>query len=320
MIDDLAVRARNLTIQYFGRAVGLYAPLYISNYCDNLCLYCGFNQKQNIPRKKLLPAEIEKECRALARTGLQNILILTGESRSHSPVSYIKEAVLAAGRHFPNISLEIYPLETEEYRELFLAGADGVTIYQETYDRESYQKLHPAGKKKDFDYRFEAPARIARAGMRRLSLGILLGLSDWRQDLKALFDHLRCLEKKYPGVEYSLSFPRLQKVRGDSNDYCPVSDREMTEIIARTRLAFPRVGINLSTREPADFRDRIFEFGVTRLSAGSLTSVGGYGRNDDKGPGQFEVSDRRSLAEIKAMLVKKGYDPVITDWRRIPNE
>ena len=195
-----------------------------------------------------------------------------------------------------------------------------MTIYQETYDREIYQKLHPAGKKRDFDYRFEAPERIAQAGMRHISLGILLGLSDWRQDLKALFDHLRYLEKKYPGVEYSLSFPRLQKVRGDSNDYYPVSDREMMEIIARARLTFPRVGINLSTRESADFRDRIFEFGVTRLSAGSLTSVGGYDRNDDKGPGQFDVSDRRSLGEIKAMLIKKGYDPVITDWRRIPNE
>jgi len=318
MIEDLATKAKNLTRQYFGRAISLYAPIYISNYCDNHCLYCGFSQRHDIPRKKLSMTEIEKECQTLAATGLQNILILTGESRLQSPVSYIKEAVLAASRYFPNISLEIYPLETAEYHELFLAGADGVTIYQETYDREVYKRLHPAGKKRDYDYRYESPERIAQAGMRHLSLGILLGLTDWRQDLKALFAHLRNLEKKYPGVEYSLSFPRLQKVAGDANDYQPISDQEMMEIIATTRLMFPRVGINLSTRESAAFRDQIFEFGITKLSAGSSTKVGGY--NDREGIGQFNINDKRSLNDVKEMLIKKGYDPVITDWRRIGNE
>ncbi|KAF0134726.1 MAG: thiamine biosynthesis ThiH [Candidatus Saganbacteria bacterium] len=318
MTNDLATRAKKLTRQYFGRAISLYAPLYISNYCDNHCLYCGFSRRHDISRKKLSAQEIEKECQTLAKTGLQNILILTGESRLQSPVSYIKEAVLVAGKYFPNISLEIYPLETKEYCELFLAGADGVTIYQETYDREVYKQLHPAGKKRDYDYRYQAPEKIAQAGMRHLSLGILLGLADWREDLKALFEHLRYLEKKYPGVEYSLSFPRLQKVAGDTNDYQPISDQVMLSIIATTRLMFPRVGINLSTRESAQFRDQILEFGVTKLSAGSSTRVGGY--NDNEGTGQFTINDERSLVEVKEMLTKKGYDPVITDWRQIGNE
>jgi 2-iminoacetate synthase len=318
MIEELAFAARDMTIRHFGRIISLYAPLYISNYCDNHCVYCGFHSGRDIPRKKLSSSELEAECRALAGTGIQNILILTGESRIHSPVTYIKESALTAKKYFPNIGLEIYPLETEEYRELYLAGVDGITLYQETYNREVYQKLHVSGEKRNYDYRYDAPFRMAEAGIRHISLGILLGLSDWREDIQHLFSHLKLLWRKYPGIEYSLSFPRLQIVTDDSFKYHKVTDLDMLKIITSARLLFPRVGINLSTRENPAFRDKIIGFGVTRMSAGSSTCVGGYYNSSDSH--QFTVNDRRSLAQIKTMLIDKGYDPVITDWRSITNE
>ncbi len=319
LLEELAASALKLTRQQFGRTIGLYAPLYISNHCDNHCVYCGFHSKMNIPRNRLSLEEIEKECRAVKNNGIRSILILTGESRIYSPVAYIKESIAIAKKYFPDIALEIYPLETEEYRELYLAGADGAALYQETYDEEIYKKLHLAGKKKDYHYRFHAPERMAEAGIRHISLGILLGLANWREDIFALFTYFDYLWKKYPGVEYSLSFPRVQKTSGNSFDCAEVSDSDMLKIIVCARLLFPRAGINLSTRERPAFRDNILGFGVTRMSAGSRSTVGGY--SEKKGENeQFTLNDRRSPAEIKSMLVEKGYDPVITDWRSIPNE
>lgn len=321
LLEELAQASRDLTRQYFGRAIGLYAPLYISNYCENQCAYCGFQAHSGIARKKLTYDEIDKECEALAATGIRSCLILTGESRYHSPPSYIGEAIAIAGRYFPDIALEVYPLETDEYRELYLAGADGVTLYQETYNRARYDELHLAGPKKNFDYRFQTPERIAKAGVRHISMGALLGLADWREDVPELFKHMRYLEKKYPGVEYSLSFPRLRRVADDDRRYFDVSDRDMVKIVCTARLLFPRMGINISTRETAEFRDQIIEFGITKMSAGSLTSVGGYGESKKQyQDGQFQVHDRRTLAEIKSMLISKGYDPVVTDWRNIVNQ
>lgn len=321
LTEDLAQMARNVTRQYFGRVVSLYAPLYISNFCRNKCAYCGFQVQSRVARKKLTFAEIDNECAALAALGIRGCLILTGESRYHSPPSYIREAITIAGRYFPNVSLEVYPLETEEYEEMFRAGADGVTLFQETYDRKRYDELHLAGPKKNYDYRVQAPERIARAGFRHISMGALLGLTDWREDVLKLFTHVRYLEKKFPGVEYTLSFPRLRPVANDTRDYFDVSDRDMVKIICAARLIFPRAGINLSTRESADFRDRIIELGITKMSAGSLTSVGGYAdmKKEDAENGQFQVHDPRSLAEIKSMLAQRGYDPVVTDWRNIVN-
>lgn len=322
LTEELAQMARSVTRQYFGRVVSLYAPLYISNYCRNQCTYCGFQVQTRIARKKLTFVEIEKECKALAASGMRGCLILTGESRYHSPPSYIREAITIAGRHFPNVSLEVYPLETEEYAEMYRAGADGVTLFQETYDRKRYDELHLAGPKKNYDYRVQAPERIAKAGFRHISMGALLGLTDWREDILKLFTHVRYLEKKYPGVEYTLSFPRLRPVANDNRSYFEVSDRNMVKIICTARLIFPRAGINLSTRENAEFRDRIIELGITKMSAGSLTSVGGYAdmKREDPQDGQFQVHDSRSLAEIKSMLIRRGYDPVVTDWRNIVNQ
>jgi 2-iminoacetate synthase len=321
LLEELARAARAVTRQYFGWAMSLYAPLYISNFCQNRCAYCGFQAGHTeVARSKLSLADIERECEALAATGIRSCLILTGESRLHSPPSYIGEAVAIAGRYFPNVALEVYALETEEYRALYHAGADGVTMFQETYDRARYSELHPAGPKRDYDYRYQAPARMAEAGFRHIGMGPLLGLTDWREEIPMFFRHVRYLERTYPGVEYTLSFPRIRPVANDPGQYFEVCDRDMVKIIAAGRLLFPRAGINLSTREDAGFRDRIIDLGVTKMSAGSLTSVGGYGdREGQERDGQFEVHDQRSLAGIKAMLVRKGYDPVVTDWRNIVN-
>lgn len=321
LLEGLARASREVTRRYFGYAISLYAPLYISNYCENDCAYCGFQAHARIARKKLDSEDIRSECRTLYEKGIRSILILTGESRKHSPVSYIREAVVTARAFFPNIALEVYPLETEEYHDLFVAGVDGVTLYQETYNRERYAEVHPAGRKRDYDYRRNAPERMAKAGIRHISLGVLLGLSDWREDVPSLFEHLRWLEARYPGVEYSLSFPRLQKIAHDDHQYFTVSDADMLKLICTARLLFPRVGINLSTRERAAFRDYVFEFGVTRMSAGSSTKVGGYAhRESDEGDTQFHVNDTRSLDEVRTMLAGRGFDPVITDWRNITNE
>ncbi len=318
-IEHLAQHAQTTTRQYFGRAMSIYAPLYLANYCDNYCLYCGFQHDRPVARKKLDGPEMRAEMEKIAAMGIRNILLLTGESRTKTPVSYIKEAVLQASQYFPSISLEIYPLEEAEYRELFLAGVDGVTVYQETYDKERYKFLHPKGKKADYDYRYATPERIARSGIRAISLGVLLGLSETAADIFNLFNHLQWLEKNYPGVEYSLSFPRIIPITPSPLDYVQVSDLMLIKLICLARILFPRVGINLSTREQGTFRDHAVMLGVTKISAASKTNVGGYSSGDAKDP-QFEVMDSRSVVEITDMLKQKGLDPVFTDWRHITNE
>lgn len=306
--------AYQITRQYFGKAIGIYAPLYLSNYCENECLYCGFNAGVKIQRKKLNSAEITAECETLKKLGIQNILLLTGESRSQTPPEYLLTAVQIAKKYFPSISLEVYPLDTEEYRELNKAGVDGITIYQETYDREIYKRVHRSGKKMDYEYRIKAPERIAEAGIRTINMGVLLGLADWRNDTRALFDHLNLMLQKYSGIEYGLSFPRIQTWTGCSFDFKPVNDQEMIDIITTARNLFPRIDINLSTRESPQFRDNVLALGVTRISAGSVTTVGGYNQKNSN-DGQFSVNDNRTLDKIKEMIKEKGFDPVITSWR-----
>lgn len=315
-LETLAREAQRITRQNFGRTISLYAPLYLANYCENQCLYCGFSARLRIQREKLGPEQIAAECAALAATGIQNILLLTGESHKHTPLGYLLAAAEVVKKYFPSISIEVQPMETEEYRALVEAGVDGLAVYQETYDRELYARLHPAGRKRNFQYRFETPARAAQAGIRQISLGALLGLGDWRPDVEALFGHLNALESEYPGVDFSLSFPRMLPVEGAVQP-CIVSDADMVRILCVARILFPRVGINLSTREPARFRDHVFPLGVTRMSAGSATTVGGYAQSLQGHDAQFSISDERSLAEIKTMLLNKEYDPVFTDWRRM---
>jgi 2-iminoacetate synthase len=319
--EALARRAEAITRQFFGHAISLYAPLYLSNYCSSHCTYCGFSSHNPIPRLKLSPQEIAQEMKAISSTGIENILLLTGESYQATPLPYLKEAVATAHQYFSSISMEIHPLTTAEYRELFLSGVDGITIYQETYDPKRYQEVHLDGIKSNYEFRYQAPERIAAAGIRQLSLGILLGLADVATDLAALYAHLRQLEKNYPGVEYSLSFPRLRQVKGEILAPCPVDDATFVKIICLTRILFPRVGINLSTRETPRLRDHLLALGVTRVSAGSRTTVGGYAdeATTDRAP-QFDIADDRSVDEMIATLKEHHFDPVLTDWRTITND
>jgi len=319
-LETLAARAVDLTTQYFGKTISIYAPLYLSNYCDNECVYCGFNCKADIPRMQLSEKEIEQECQRLQRVGIQSVLLLTGESRSSTPPEYIESAVRIATRYFPHVALEIYPLETSEYACLFQAGADGVTLYQETYDRDRYAQLHRRGKKRNYDYRYEAPKRLSSVGFHHVSLGVLLGLADWKRDVIALYEHLRYLEHHYPGVEFNLSFPRLQRLTDAEFETFHVSDLEMVKILCVTRILFSRTGINLSTREDPHFRNHILGLGVTRISAGSSTKVGGYATHrDESSPGQFPINDERTVPEIVSLIKSKGFDPIFTDWRHFSN-
>lgn len=319
-VEDLARKSQKITRQYFGRAISLYAPLYLSNYCSSHCTYCGFHSKNRITRIRLKPDEIHREMKAVADTGIEHILLLTGESYKATPLAYLKEAVAIAKQYFTSISLEVHPMERDEYRELFLAGVDGITVYQETYDRSRYKEVHLSGKKSDYDYRRDTPRRAALSGIRHISLGILLGLGHAGEDLLSLYEHLRWMEKYFPGVEYSLSFPRLRKIKGRSFAICAIDDPTFIKILCLTRILFPRVGINLSTRESPALRDHALELGITRISAGSNTSVGGY---DLKDPGeqepQFDIEDQRSVKTIIQLLKRKQFDPVFTDWRAIEN-
>jgi 2-iminoacetate synthase len=320
-LEEIAQEAKRLTEQNFGRTISLYAPIYLSNYCSSHCTYCGFHSQNKIDRIKLTPEETRGEMVAIHQTGIRNVLMLTGESYKFTPVAYLKEAAVIAKDFFQGISLEVHPMQTPEYKELFEAGVDGITVYQETYDRDRYAEVHLSGFKKNYDYRRETPARAAAAGMRQISMGILLGLSQVAQDLFALYTHLREMEKAYPGVEYSVSFPRLRKIKGRQFALCDVDDKTFIKIICLTRVLFPRVGINLSTREEAKLRDHMLGIGITKISAGSNTAVGGYSLKapEDQDP-QFDTEDKRSVAEIVAMVKDRGFDPVFTDWRPIENK
>jgi len=317
-IEELAQQAAQLTRRQFGRTIGLYSPLYLSNFCSSHCTYCGFHSQNKIQRTKLSPEEYVKEMQFIHAQGIRNILMLTGESYKHTPVSYLKEATLIASEYFQGIALEVHPMETAEYKELFAAGVDGITVYQETYDRARYAQVHLSGYKKDYDFRYATPYRAAEAGIRQISLGILLGLSDPAQDLFALYQHLRELEISFPGVEYSVSFPRLRTVKAEVLASCDIDDVQFVKIIALTRLLFPRVGINLSTREEPNLRDHLLEIGITRMSAGSNTSVGGYTLLEEQAQDpQFDIKDERSVKEIVQLLKAKNFDPVFTDWRHL---
>ncbi len=319
--EQLAQNASRLTRQYFGRTITLYAPLYLSNFCSSYCTYCGFHSHNRIKRFKLTADQMHQEMSFLAKQGIENVLLLTGESYQATPLDYLKEAATIAKTHFSNISMEVHPMEEAEYHELFAHGVEGITVYQETYHRKHYKEVHVSGKKADYDYRLGTPERAAKGGIRHISLGILLGLADTAEDLHALYQHLHWMERHYPGVEYSVSFPRLRAIKGTDFAYCDVDDITLVKIICLTRIQFPRVGINLSTRENANLRDHVLELGITRMSAGSNTSVGGYTVTAaEKQDPQFDIKDHRGVQDIITTLKKRNFDPVLTDWRQIKNE
>ena len=318
-LEPMAQRAHRTTLKYFGRTIQLYTPIYLSNYCDNRCLYCGFNASNDFDRKRLTLDEVKREAEYIASTGLKHILVLTGDSRKESPVSYIKDCAEILKDHFTSIALEVYALTGEEYAGLISSGVDGLTIYQETYDEALYATLHPSGPKSDFRFRLDAPERGAAAGMRNVNIGVLLGLNDWRSDVLFMALHARYLQDNYPEVEVAVSIPRIRPYAGDFKPSCAVSDADIVQIITALRIFLPRSGITVSTRENAKLRENIIPLGITRMSAGSTTYVGGHTVKNafERDLAQFDISDKRSVEEIKAILEGKDYQPVLKDWMRI---
>lgn len=313
-LEVIAKKSNRITKQNFGNTIQLYTPLYLSNYCTNNCIYCGFKNSNKIKRKKLSLEEIKSEAEYISKTGIKHVLLLTGESRIHSPVSYIKDCIKILKKYFSSISLEIYPLKTDEYKTLIKTGVDGVTVYQETYNKNRYMELHKSGQKKNYLYRINTPERICQSGMRTLNIGVLLGLFDWRIDVFFLILHAIYLENKYPDVEISISLPRLQQIVGGYEPQYFVNDIDFVQIMFIIRLINPRIGITISTRESPNFRDNLIGLGVTKMSAGSKTEVGGYSINN-RTEKQFEISDNREIEEIKKVIYQKGYQPVFKDWQ-----
>ncbi len=312
-LEAMAQRAHVLTVQNFGKVMLLYTPLYLANYCVNFCLYCGFAARNTIKRDCLTLAEVEAEAKLISATGLRHILILTGESRQRSGVDYIAECVAVLRRYFTSISIEVYPLETAEYASLVEAGVDGLTIYQETYDRSVYAQVHPRGPKRDYRYRLETPERACDGGIRAVNIGALLGLADWRHEVFLTGLHADYLQRRYLDVEVSVSLPRMCPHEGGYELHHEVTDREFVQIMLALRLFLPRVGITISTRERAEFRDHLMPLGVTKMSAGSHTEVGGRAHRDAE-TGQFEISDHRDVAEMKRDIEARGYKAIFKDW------
>ena len=315
-LEEMARVSNRLTRRHFGRTISLYAPIYLSNVCTSDCLYCGFAIRSGMAgeRRTLTESEIRAECKALRAHGFQSVLLLTGDAPRVAPLEYLARALVIAREYFVSVAIEVYALGSEDYRELVDLGLEGVTLYMETYHRETYSKIHLKGRKKDFDYRLGAIERAGSAGVRRLSIGALLGLHDWRMDGFWTAMHAKYLQKKCWQSAVSVSFPRLLH----TPDRYPVeslpSDRELVQLILATRLFLPEVGFNLSTRERADFRDRLLQLGVTHVSAGSSTRPGGYTSHGDKALPQFEIEDRRSPAEVVEAIRRAGYDPVWKDF------
>jgi len=315
-IELMAQKSKRLTLQHFGKVILLYTPLYVANYCVNQCVYCGFNLSNDITRKKLTKDEVEEEAKIISDTGLRHILLLTGESRTHSSIDYIKECVMILKKYFSSISIEVYPLETDEYRELVEAGVDGFTMYQEVYNEDVYRQLHVKGPKRNYRFRMDAPERACLAGMRSVNIGALLGLDDWRKEAFFTGLHADYLQDKYPDTEIGVSLPRMRPHSGDFQPRVNVDDRSLVQIMLAFRLFMPRVGITLSTRERAEFRDNLIGLGVTKMSAGSSTEVGGHAL-EAKSEGQFDICDTRSVKEMTELIYSKGYQPVFKDWQAI---
>ena len=321
-IEQMAERARIETRKHFGNTVYVFTPLYIANYCENYCVYCGFNCYNDINRMKLNMEQIEHEMKIIADTGMEEILILTGESRVKSDVSYIGEACKLARKYFRMVGLEIYPVNTDEYRYLHECGADYVTVFQETYDTNKYETLHLAGHKRVWPYRFDAQERALRGGMRGVAFSALLGLADFRKDALATALHAHFIQRKYPHAEISLSCPRLRPIiNNDKINPKDVHERQLCQVLCAYRLFLPFAGITVSSRESAEFRNGIIKIAATKVSAGVSTGIGDHedkytGKQDDSdiGDEQFEIDDSRSLDKMYEDISELGLQPVMNDY------
>ena len=321
-LEQMAQRARLETSKHFGNTVYLFTPLYIANYCENYCVYCGFNCYNHIKRMKLSMEQIEKEMKVIADSGMEEILILTGESRGQSNVEYIGEACKLARKYFRMVGLEIYPVNTDEYKYLHECGADYVTVFQETYDTDKYEQLHLLGHKRVWPYRFDAQERALRGGMRGVAFSALLGLSDFRKDALASALHVYYLQRKYPHAEMSLSCPRLRPIiNNDKINSLDVHEKQLCQVLCAYRIFLPFVGITVSSRESAEFRNGIVKIAATKVSAGVSTGIGdheskytGKETDDVQGDEQFEIDDNRSLDKMYQDMVQEGLQPVLNDY------
>ena len=312
-LEEMAQKAHAITLRRFGRTILLYAPIYLSNECHNSCLYCGFSVNNPIPRRTLNLDEIERDARILHGQGFRHILLLTGEAPGKVGNDFIAAAAERIRPLFSSISIEVYPMETEGYKEMVDAGVDGLTIYQETYDPELYQQLHPSGRKRDYNFRLATPERAGEAGLRRIGIGFLLGLGNFRSEAFFAGLHGRYMMHNYWRTLLSVSFPRLRPAEGGFQPPNPVSDRQFVQLMCAMRLLLNDAGLVLSTRENAELRDNLLPLGVTQMSAGSCTAPGGYGE-EDSATEQFTIDDDRTPSEIADLLRARGYDPVWKDW------
>ena len=323
LLEKIAQKAREERQRYFGNNVTFFTPLYIANYCENYCVYCGFNCYNNIKRKKLSFEEVEQEMKVIADTGMEEILILTGESRKYSDVSYIGEAVKIAKKYFRNIGIEIYPVNTDEYKYLHECGVDYVTVFQETYNPDKYETLHLMGHKRVWPYRFDAQERAIMGGMRGAGFSALLGLDNFRHDALATALHVYYINRKYPHAELSLSCPRLRPiVNNDKINPKDVGERELCQVLCAYRIFLPFAGITVSSRESAEFRNGITKICATKVSAGVSTGIGDHEEkydgkecgDDDAGDEQFEINDGRSFDKMYKDMENGGLQPVLNDY------
>jgi len=314
-LEQMAQQSHQLTKKRFGKTIQMYAPMYLSNECQNICTYCGFSLDNKIKRKTLTNKEIELEIAELKKARFDHVLLVTGEANYTVNIHYFLKAIEQIKKNFASISVEVQPLLQEEYEQLHHAGVHTVLVYQETYHREIYKQYHPKGKKSNFDYRLETPDRIGKAGIHKIGLGVLLGLEDWRTDSFFNALHLNYLQRTYWQSKYSISFPRLRPAEGIIEPNFIMEDSDLLQLICAYRLWNEDLEISISTREDEKFRDNIIPIGVTSMSAGSKTNPGGY-IVDPQSLEQFETSDERSANEIAKIITQKGYEPVWKDWDR----
>lgn len=315
LIEEMAQKARIETRKHFGNSIYMFTPIYIANYCENFCIYCGFNRHNKIKRAMLTPEEIDKEMAAIAASGLKEILILTGESRNKSDVKYIGKACEIAKKYFKVIGIEVYPMNSDEYAYLHECGADYVTVFQETYNSDKYETLHLAGHKRIFPYRFNAQERAIMGGMRGAGFAALLGLDDFRKDALATGLHAYYIQRKYPHAEIAFSCPRLRPIiNNDKINPMDVHEKELVQVVCAYRLFMPFANITISTRESKVVRDNLINICCTKISADSKTGVGEHSDVEDVGDGQFEIDDNRTVQEVYEAIEKAGLQPVMSDY------
>jgi len=317
-LEQMGQLSRRLTLKRFGKVIQMYVPMYLSNECNNICTYCGFSLDNKVRRKTLSAMEIMQEVAAIKKLGYDHVLLVTGEANQTVHTEYFKKVLELIKPHFAHISMEVQPLDLDEYQELAAHGLNTVLVYQETYHQEDYKKHHPKGKKSNFNYRLETPDRLGQAGIHKIGLGVLIGLEDWRTDSFFTALHLSYLEKKYWQSKYSISFPRLRPFSGGLEPKVAMTDRELVQLICAYRIFNEEVELSISTRESEVFRNHVLKLGITSMSAGSKTNPGGYAVEPESLE-QFEISDERSPQEIARMIKEQGYEPVWKDWDNILN-